>query len=118
MVRACMRCWYQRRMARYAWCIDYTALNNKTITDKHPLPNISAMFLQRLEGTAYFLSSLTLASGYYHFKQRQTDIEKRQHLRPPAAAAAANGLYEFVRMPMGAVECTSDVPTSEPSTTT
>ena len=73
------------------------------------------MFLQRLEGTAYFLSSLTLASGYYHFKQRQTDIEKRQHLRPPAAA---DGLYEFVRNAHGAVERAGHVPTSKPSTTT
>ena len=72
--------------------IDYTALNNRTIKDKHPLPNISAMF-QRLEGAAYF-SSLDLASGYYQFSMRRSDIEE-------TAFATPEGLYEFVRMPMG-----------------
>ena len=72
--------------------IDYTALNNRTIKDKHPLPNISAMF-QQLEGAAYF-SSLDLASGYYQFSMRPSDIER-------TAFATPDGLYEFVRMPMG-----------------
>ena len=72
--------------------IDYTALNNKTIKDKHPLPNISAMF-QRLEGATYF-SLLDLASGYYQFSMRRADIEK-------TAFATPEGLYEFTRMPMG-----------------
>ena len=72
--------------------IDYTALNNRTIKDKYPLPNISAMF-QRLEGAAYF-TSLDLASGYYQFDMRRSDIEK-------TAFATPEGLYEFIRMPMG-----------------
>ena len=72
--------------------IDYTALNNRTIKDKHPLPNISAMF-QQLEGATYF-SSLDLASGYYQFSMRPSDIER-------TAFATPEGLYEFVRMPMG-----------------
>ena len=72
--------------------IDYTALNNRTIKDKHPLPNIAAMF-QRLEGAEYF-SSLDLASGYYQFGMRRTDVEK-------TAFATPEGLFEFTRMPMG-----------------
>ena len=83
--------------------IDYTALNNKTIKDKHPLPNISAMF-QRLEGATYF-SSLDLASGYYQFSMRRADIEK-------TAFATPEGLYEFTRMPHGAFECPSNLPAS------
>ena len=72
--------------------IDYTALNNRTIKDKHPLPNIQAMF-QQLEGATYF-SSLDLASGYYQFSMRPSDIER-------TAFATPDGLFEFVRMPMG-----------------
>ena len=72
--------------------IDYTALNKHTIKDRFPLPNINTIF-QHLGGAKYF-STFDLASGYYQFKMRECDIEK-------TAFATPEGLYEFVRMPMG-----------------
>ena len=72
--------------------IDYTALNKHTIKDHFPLPNINTIF-QHLGGAKYF-STFDLASGYYQFKMRECDIEK-------TAFATPEGLYEFVRMPMG-----------------
>ncbi|XP_063366335.1 uncharacterized protein LOC134654795 [Cydia amplana] len=44
-------------------CIDYRALNRKTLKDKYPLPRIEDQ-LDSFGGNAYFCS-LDLASGYY-----------------------------------------------------
>lgn len=45
------------------WCIDYRALNEKTVKDCYPLPIIED-YLDTLQGTKYF-ATLDMASGYY-----------------------------------------------------
>ena len=72
--------------------IDYTLLNRATKRDQHPLPNINLIF--QYLGNAKYFTTLDLASGYYQFKVAEHDIEK-------TAFATPDGLYEFVKMPMG-----------------
>lgn len=45
------------------WCIDYQALNEKTVKDCYPLPIIED-YLDKLQGTKYY-ATLDMASGYY-----------------------------------------------------
>lgn len=45
------------------WCIDYQALNEKTVKDCYPLPIIEDC-LDKLQGTKYY-ATLDMASGYY-----------------------------------------------------
>lgn len=46
--------------------IDYRKLNEKTIDDKFPLPNISDI-LDKL-GKAHYFSTLDLANGFHHYE--------------------------------------------------
>lgn len=44
-------------------CVDYRAINKKTVPEKYPLPRIDDQ-IDRLHGNQYF-TSLDLFSGYY-----------------------------------------------------
>ena len=72
--------------------VDYTLLNRVTKRDQFPLPNIDNMF-GYLARAKYF-TALDLAAGYHQFRVAEEDIEK-------TAFSTPDGLYEFVRMPMG-----------------
>lgn len=72
--------------------IDYRKLNEKTISDKYPLPNICDI-LDKL-GKANYFTTLDLASGFHQIEVDKNDI-------PKTAFSAENGLYEFRRMPFG-----------------
>lgn len=72
--------------------IDYRKLNEKTIDDKYPLPNITDL-LDRLGRCQYF-TTLDLASGFYQVEMDEESV-------PKTAFNAENGHYEYVRMPMG-----------------
>lgn len=77
---------------KFRMVIDYRRLNEITVDDKYPLPNINDLF-DKLGKSVYF-STIDLASGYH-----QIEVEKRD--RQKTAFSTQNGHYEFVRMPFG-----------------
>ncbi|XP_058828545.1 uncharacterized protein LOC131688355 [Topomyia yanbarensis] len=77
---------------KFRMVIDYRKVNEKTIPDKYPMPEIGYV-LDQLKGQKY-LTTLDLASGFHQIKMREKDIEK-------TAFAINNGKYEFTRMPFG-----------------
>ena len=72
--------------------IDYRRLNQETVNDKYPLPNISDI-LDQLGSCEYF-TTLDLASGFHQIEINPKDI-------PKTAFSVENGHYEFKRMPFG-----------------
>ncbi len=73
-------------------CGDYRRLNNVTLHDQYPLPNIQD-FCSNLEGSAVF-SKLDLVKGYYQVPMAEDDILKTAIITP-------FGLFEFLKMPFG-----------------
>ena len=74
------------------FCVDYRRLNDVTIKDSYPLPNIEDTF-DSLSGATYFCA-LDLASGYW-----QVDVHPDD--RPKTAFLTREGLWQFKVMPFG-----------------
>lgn len=72
--------------------VDYRQLNDITIGDAFPLPNISDILDQL--GQAKYFSTLDLASGYHQILTDEKDREK-------TAFSSNYQHYEYKRMPMG-----------------
>ena len=77
---------------RWRMVIDYRALNEKTVGDAYPLPNITDI-LDQLGGAKYF-TVLDLASGFHQIEVEPADRHK-------TAFSTPFGHYEFNRMPFG-----------------
>ena len=73
-------------------CVDYRALNQKTMPDRHPIPRIQES-LDNLGGNVWF-SVLDQGKAYHQGYISDTD----QHL---TAFITPWGLYEWVRIPFG-----------------
>uniref|UniRef100_A0A158P4I8 RNA-directed DNA polymerase n=1 Tax=Tetranychus urticae TaxID=32264 RepID=A0A158P4I8_TETUR len=73
-------------------CVDYRKLNEITVKDKFPLPNIQD-YLDSLQGMKYF-SLLDLRSGYHQMAMDPLDQQKTAFVTP-------SGLYEYTRLPFG-----------------
>ena len=73
-------------------CVDYRALNNKTVKDAFPLPRIEEC-IESLQGAKYFCS-LDLTQGYLQVKLHESDQHK-------TAFRALGSLYHWTRVPFG-----------------
>ena len=67
-------------------------MNEQTVKDSHPLPNITAT-LNELAGARWF-SSFDLVSGYYQIEVLPEDKEITAFVSP-------YGLFQYRRMPFG-----------------
>lgn len=79
-------------MKKFRLVIDYRKLNDKTIEDNYPIPNITDI-LDKLGKSNYF-SILDLKSGFHQIEVHEKDRQK-------TAFSVDNGHYEFNRMPFG-----------------
>lgn len=77
---------------RWRMVIDYRALNEKTVGDAYPLPNITEILDQL--GSAKYFSVFDLASGFHQIQMSEKDA-------PKTAFSTPYGHYEFQRMPFG-----------------
>ncbi|CAK1597571.1 unnamed protein product [Parnassius mnemosyne] len=84
----------KKKNGEHRLCVDYRALNKKTIKDSYPMPVIDDQ-LDRLSGKVYF-TSLDLKSGYYQIPM----AEGSRHL---TAFVTPDGHYEYTRIPFGLV---------------
>lgn len=72
--------------------VDYRKLNNITVDDRHPIPQIDHI-LDKLGRCMYF-STIDLAKGFH-----QIEVDPRD--RAKTTFSKENGHYEFLRMPFG-----------------
>jgi len=72
--------------------VDFRKLNDLTIGDSFPLPNITEILDQL--GNAKYFTTLDLASGYHQIPMAEKDKQK-------TAFSTPYGHYEFNRMPFG-----------------
>ncbi|KAG7309482.1 hypothetical protein JYU34_005450 [Plutella xylostella] len=82
----------QKKTGDQRLCIDYRALNAKTIKEHYPLPLVEDQ-IDCLGGHEYFIT-LDLASGYYQIPVAPDSQDKTAFVTP-------DGQYQFTRMPFG-----------------
>ena len=73
-------------------CGDYRRLNNVTVPDMYPLPNVADLY-DKISGATVF-SKLDLQKGYYQVPMASEDFQKTSIVTP-------FGMFEFLRMPFG-----------------
>jgi deoxyuridine 5'-triphosphate nucleotidohydrolase len=83
----------QKKNGETRWAVDYRPINEVTVKDSYPLPNI-AENLDKLEGSRIF--STLDAAGAYH------TIPVGEKTKPLLAFISPFGLFQFKGMPFGA----------------
>jgi hypothetical protein len=78
--------------------VDYRKLNEKTISDKYPIPNINDI-LDKLGRCQYF-TVLDLASGFHQIEMNPNDIDKTA-FSVDTGNEGYRGQYAYLRMPFG-----------------
>jgi len=73
-------------------CVDYSMLNDNTVRDLHPLPNIDDLFTS-LKRARYY-TTLDLAAGYWQIVVKPSDRHKLAFHTP-------HGQFTWKRMPFG-----------------
>lgn len=81
--------------AKWRLVVDYRKLNEKTIRDSYPIPNINDI-LDKL-GRAQYFSVIDCASGFYQIEVHPDDVAKTAF----NIGDGYRGHFEFLRMPMG-----------------
>lgn len=82
----------RKRDGSVRWCVDYRALNDKTVKDVYPLPLVEEC-MDMLAGNAWY-SKLDANSAYWQIRIKPEDCKKTAFL-------TKFGLFEFVRMAFG-----------------
>ena len=82
----------KKEKGQMRFCVDYRPLNNVTVRDRYPIPNIQ-LIIDSLHGAKYF-STLDLLNGYW-----QIEIEEKHKYK--TAFICEYGLNEFNCMPFG-----------------
>lgn len=76
----------------YRLVVDYRKLNEKTVGNAYPLPDITEILDQL--GEAKYFSCLDLAMGYHRIDMNPSDIDK-------TAFSTKEGHWAYKRMPFG-----------------
>jgi hypothetical protein len=82
----------QKKTGDKRLCVDYRALNSKTVKEHYPLPRLEDQ-IDSLGGYKYF-TTLDLATGYYQIPISPSSQAKTAFVTP-------DGQYQFTRMPFG-----------------